>query len=102
MSEHWDKRATDRNWAILDVVREIAAARTVSMSQVALNWLRAQPAVTAPIIGARTLEHLDDNLACLAWRLSDEELARLTEVSALEPPYPYEFLARNSALRLLR
>jgi aryl-alcohol dehydrogenase-like predicted oxidoreductase len=94
MSEFWDKRAGERTWAILDAVRDVALHRGVSMSQVALNWVRARPEVTAPILGARTLEQFQDNLACLDWRLSEEELARLSEVSALELPYPYEFLAR--------
>jgi aryl-alcohol dehydrogenase-like predicted oxidoreductase len=98
-SEAWGKRANDRTWAILDCVRAIASARGVSMSQVALNWLRARPAVTAPILGARTPDHLADNLGCLDWRLSDDELRRLDEVSALDAPYPYEFLARNTAAR---
>jgi aryl-alcohol dehydrogenase-like predicted oxidoreductase len=99
MSEHWEKRAGEHTWEILAAVEEIASFRHVPMSQVALNWLRAQPAVTAPILGARTLEHLEDNLGCLAWRLSDEEVDRLTEVSAVVPPYPYEFLIRNSVTR---
>lgn len=100
MSEHWSKRAGERTWAVVDAVREIAAARGVSAGQVALNWLRAQPDVTAPILGARTPEQLDDNLACLAWRPSDDELRRLDEVSAPERPYPYEFLDRSAGDRL--
>jgi len=102
MSEHWSKRAGERTWAIVEAVREVAAARGVGTSQVALNWLRAQPAVTAPILGARTLEHLDENLGCLDWRLSEDELRRLDEVSAPERPYPYEFLDRTAGDRLRR
>ncbi len=99
MSEHWDKRASERTWAVIEAVEEIAAAREVPMSQVALNWVRAQPGVTAPILGARTPAQLEGNLGCLDWRLTPDELDRLDRVSALDPPYPYEFLIRNSGSR---
>jgi aryl-alcohol dehydrogenase-like predicted oxidoreductase len=99
MSEFWGKRAGDRTWAVIDAVRDVATSRGVGAGQVALNWLRAQPAVTAPILGARTLEQLRDNLACLDWRLSDDELRRLDEVSAPDRPYPYEFLDRSAGDR---
>jgi aryl-alcohol dehydrogenase-like predicted oxidoreductase len=99
MSEYWGKRAGERTWAVIDAVRDVATARGVGPSQVALNWLRAQAAVTAPILGARTLEQLRDNLACLDWRLSDEELRSLDEASAPDRPYPYEFLDRTAGDR---
>ena len=98
-SEFWDKRATEHTWSVLDVVRDIASARGVTMSQVALNWLRAQPAVTAPIVGARTPAHLEENLSCLSWTLSDAEVQRLTEASAVDLVYPYDFLFRRTADR---
>lgn len=63
--EAWQRRATERNWAILDTVGEIAEARGKSYPQVALAWLRAQPTVVAPIIGARTPEQLADNLGAI-------------------------------------
>ncbi len=90
--EAWKRRATEKNWRILDVVGEIAEARGKSYAQVSLAWLRAQPGVTAPILGARTLEQLEDNLGCIGWTLSGEELKRLDEVSALEEGYPYYFI----------
>ncbi|HZF57854.1 MAG TPA: aldo/keto reductase, partial [Rubrobacter sp.] len=49
MEEYWDRRATERNWRVLDVVGEIAEATGRSYAQIALNWLLRQPAVTAPI-----------------------------------------------------
>lgn len=85
----WKRRATERNWRILEAVSEVATARGKSCAQVALAWLLAQPDVTAPILGVRTLEQLEDNLGCIGWRLSAEELQRLTEVSAIEEGYPY-------------
>lgn len=89
--EAWAARnADERTWRVLDVVREVADGRGVSPSQVALAWLGEQPAVTSVILGARTVEQLDDNLGAADLRLSPEELARLTEVSAPRADdYPY-------------
>ena len=58
---------------------EVAAARGVSSAQVALAWLLHKPGVTAPIVGATKLEHLEDALAAEELSLSDEEIARLEE-----------------------
>jgi len=69
------QEAADR--AIVDAVATIAAARGVSMAQVALAWVRQQPAVTAPIVGATKPEHLDDALASLNLTLTEDELAAL-------------------------
>ena len=52
-------------------------------------------AVTAPIIGARTLEQLDDNLGASGWELDEEQVDELSEASALEDVYPYRFI-RNA------
>ncbi|MCW2606759.1 MAG: yajO [Frankiales bacterium] len=60
-------------------VAEVAAEREVPRAQVALAWLLAQPVVTAPIIGATKLSHLDDAVAALDVRLTPEEVARLQE-----------------------
>ncbi|MDO5661561.1 MAG: aldo/keto reductase [Brachybacterium sp.] len=89
--EAWEARnADERTWRTLDVVQEIAAAHGVTASQVALAWLTAQPAVSSVIIGARTLDQLEDNMAAAGLELSDEELQRLTEVSAPQlDDYPY-------------
>jgi len=55
--------------------------------------------VTAPILGARTLAHLEDNLGATGWSLTDEQAARLDEASDLPLPYPYESLAGQRAAR---
>jgi aryl-alcohol dehydrogenase-like predicted oxidoreductase len=62
---------------------------------VALNWLLQRPGVTAPIFGARTLEHFDTNLAAAGWDLDPAHVQRLTEVSERALPYPYDVLARS-------
>ncbi len=93
--EHWKRRATERNWRIIDAVGTIAEESGKSYAQIALNWLLRQPIVTAPIIGARTMEQLEDNLGATDWKLSDEQVQQLGEVSALEDIYPYGFI-RNA------
>jgi aryl-alcohol dehydrogenase-like predicted oxidoreductase len=95
--EAWHRRATDRNWRIVDAVDRIAAARDRSHAQVALGWLLAQPAVVAPIIGARTPEQLADNLGAVGWDLSGEELSELDEASAVEEGYPYRMIRIDGA-----
>ena len=71
----------DDDFTVVDAVSAIARARGVSNAQVALAWLLAQPGITAPIIGATKLPHLEDAVAALELRLSSDEL------SALAAPY---------------
>ena len=91
--EAWERRNTERNWRIVDAVREIADAVGRTPSQVAINWLLTRPGVAAPIIGARHVGQLEDNLGAVDWRLSPEQVARLDDVSAPEPVHPYDFIA---------
>src|ERR671910_2470542 len=84
MEEHWDRRATERNWAALDVVGRISEETDKSYAQISLNWLLRQDGVTAPIIGARTLEQLEDNISASGWELTSEQIEELSEASALE------------------
>lgn len=98
--EFWEKRDKEKTWVIVNTVLDIATRRRVPPAQVALNWLRAQPCITAPIIGARTLEQLDENLKCLNWELDAEEKPRLDQMSEPSFPYPYRYIrdfARESA-----
>ncbi|HET6661402.1 MAG TPA: aldo/keto reductase [Rubrobacter sp.] len=95
MEEHWDRRATDRNWRALDVAGRISEETGKSYAQISLNWLFRQDGVTAPIIGARTLEQLEDNLGASGWTLDEEQVEELSHASALEDVYPYRFI-RNA------
>ena len=95
MEEHWDRRATERNWAALEVVGEISESTGKSYAQISLNWLLRQPAVTAPIVGARTADQLEDNLGAAGWALDEEQVQKLSEASAPEDTYPYRFI-RNA------
>lgn len=72
---------TEQGWAVLAALDEIAAARTASVSQIALGWMLSLPGITSPIIGARSLEQLADNLAGADIRLTVEEMNRLDQVS---------------------
>jgi aryl-alcohol dehydrogenase-like predicted oxidoreductase len=61
---------------------------------VALRWLLQRPGVTAPIIGARSLEQLEDNLGATGWELTAEQMERLSTASEPEPTYPHDVQAR--------
>jgi aryl-alcohol dehydrogenase-like predicted oxidoreductase len=90
--DSWQKRSTDQNFRILEEVEKMAAKHEKSFSQIALSWIRAKKEITAPIIGTRTMEQLDDNLGCIGWDLTEEEVKVLDEVSHIEEPYPYRFI----------
>jgi 1-deoxyxylulose-5-phosphate synthase len=68
------------DWPVIDRLVEVAGKRDVSPAQVALAWLLHQPGVTAPIVGATKIHHLEDALASEALELSDEELVWLDEL----------------------
>jgi aryl-alcohol dehydrogenase-like predicted oxidoreductase len=80
----------ERTWAVIDAVREIAEQRGASMAQVALGWLVDRPTVSSVILGARTVEQLDDNLGAAGLHLSAAETDRLDTASDPQPAdYPY-------------
>jgi aryl-alcohol dehydrogenase-like predicted oxidoreductase len=64
-------------------------------SQVALSWVRQQPGTVIPIIGAKTLPQVQDNLACVDFKLSDDHLQHLSDVSKIELGFPHDFLAED-------
>jgi 1-deoxyxylulose-5-phosphate synthase len=81
----------DLDAAVIDRAGEVAAERGVSSAQVALSWLLHKPGVTAPIVGATRLEHLEDALAAEQLALSEEEVARLEEPYVPHPVSGIEF-----------
>lgn len=87
---------------IIDAMRPMATARSVSVAQIAIAWLLAQEVVTSVIIGARRGEQLEDNIAATGVVLSREELATLDGVSALKPEYPAWSFAMQRSNRALR
>ncbi len=82
----------EKAYFILDEMRKIAEKHNATVSQVALNWLRAKPFVSSIIIGVRSLEQLKDNLGSISWELTTEDIEYLDEISAPERPYPQWFL----------
>ena len=89
----------ERAFDCVDAMRPIAEAHGVSVARIALAWLLHQPFVTTVIVGARSTEQLDDNIAAVEIKLSAEELATLDKVSALPPEYPGWMIARLNADR---
>jgi aryl-alcohol dehydrogenase-like predicted oxidoreductase len=78
----------ERVWNILDVINPIAKEHKCSAARIALAWLLAKSAVTSVIIGAKTIEQLEDNIASVDIKLSDFQMSALDEVSTLPPEYP--------------
>lgn len=74
---------TQQNWKLLDEMERIGMQKGgYSISQVALAWQLANPLITAPIIGPKNIAQLEDNLGAAELRLTQEEMARLNEISA--------------------
>lgn len=90
--ESWERRNTEQNWAILEVVDSIAKAHNSTHVAVALAWLLSRSVVPSIIIGPRTEEQLKQNLAAANLALSTEELAQLDAVSEMPELYPYRMI----------
>jgi 1-deoxyxylulose-5-phosphate synthase len=86
----------DLDFAVIDRVAEVAAERGVSSAQVALAWLLHKPGVTAPIVGATKLPHIEDALAAEALSLGEDEIARLEEPYAAHPVSGIEIYAERN------
>ncbi|MCA2218338.1 aldo/keto reductase [Jidongwangia harbinensis] len=93
---------TERNLDIADILKEVAAELGCTPAQAGLAWLLRNPDVTAPIIGARTPAQLEDNLAALTVDLTAAQLARLEEVSAIDPGHPHALLAGDHIRNVMR
>ncbi|MBS2553324.1 aldo/keto reductase [Catenulispora sp. NL8] len=90
MEAYAPRNAQERTWQVIDTLRQVADGRGVSLAQAALAWVADRPAVTSVILGARTVEQLDDNLAAAGLHLSDKETAVLSEASSpIVADYPY-------------
>jgi aryl-alcohol dehydrogenase-like predicted oxidoreductase len=85
---------TERDWDVIEAVAGVAAELGVGSAQVALAWVRSQPAITSTLIGARTIDQFRSNLASLEITLAPEQLAALAEPSAPSLDFP----APNNAL----
>ena len=81
----------ERSIEIGETVKEIASQIGRSPSQVSLNWLLQRSAGVIPIVGARKLSHVEDNLQAIDFTLDSEHLERLNEISDFALPFPYNF-----------
>jgi aryl-alcohol dehydrogenase-like predicted oxidoreductase len=75
------ERLNERVYDVIEGLEPIAESKEASLSQLALAWAMQQPGITAPIIGPRTMEQFDDNMASLRIRLSDDDLKAIDEVA---------------------
>lgn len=82
----------EEGYLLVDAMEEIAEERGVSIPQVALNWLLSKRAVASVILGVRTMEQLEDDLGCVEWGLSREELERLDGLTESRKPYPQHMI----------
>lgn len=94
----WSARmVNERNLAVAAAVVTLAKEIKRTPSQVALNWVRQQTerGVIIPILGARTAAQITDNLGCLDFELTGDQLARLNEISQIELGFPHDFIKRG-------
>jgi aryl-alcohol dehydrogenase-like predicted oxidoreductase len=98
-AEH--RRAIERNFLVVDAAQEIAEEHGATVPQVAIAWLLGVEGVTAPILGPRTFEHLEDVLGAADLRLSDEERSRLEAPAPPPEVYPQRMLAEQLGLQRL-
>lgn len=94
-------RMTPRNHDILDVAQAVAGEVDRPVAQVALAWLLGRPGVTSPIIGARSVEQLQQNLGALDVTLTAEQRTRLDDASKIVLGHPYNFFAESTARAML-
>ncbi|MCC7168703.1 MAG: aldo/keto reductase, partial [Rhodospirillales bacterium] len=95
--EKWKDRFADFDndlgWRTIDAVKALAKEHHTTPSAIALAWLLAKPTVSSVIFGARSIEQLDDNLRAADVKLSADHVKALDDASALDPGYPYKFIA---------
>jgi aryl-alcohol dehydrogenase-like predicted oxidoreductase len=84
---------TERDWVVIDAVARVAAELGVGSAEVALAWVRSQPAVTSTLIGARTIDQLRANVASLGITLTPEQLAALDQSSTPSLDFPAHITA---------
>jgi aryl-alcohol dehydrogenase-like predicted oxidoreductase len=89
----------EKTFVLLDELANVARALDTTVARVALSWVQHRPGVTSTIIGARTLQHLDDNLAALDVRLTPEQTAKLDALTKPTLNFPAPFLPSVGSLQ---
>ena len=92
LEEALERRGVERNFRAVDEAAAVADELEATVAQVAIAWLLHQPGITAPILGPRTLEQLEDLLPAAGLRLSAEQLERLGRHTAPPDAYPQRML----------
>jgi aryl-alcohol dehydrogenase-like predicted oxidoreductase len=95
-AEH--RRAVERNFQVVDAAEEIAAEHGSTISQVAIAWMLGVEGITAPIIGPRTYEQLEDLLGAADLELSEAERERLEAPAPPPEMYPQRMLAEQNGM----
>jgi aryl-alcohol dehydrogenase-like predicted oxidoreductase len=98
IEEAYERRAIERNFRVVDAAGEIAEERGATIAQVALAWLLGTEGVTAPIVGPRTFEQLEDVLGADGLELGAEERARLEKPAGPPPMYPQRMLREQNGI----
>jgi len=88
-----NSKFSERNWQVLDVLRQVATEAGQPLAQVALAWALGRPGVSSLIVGASKLEQLRDNLAALSITLTPEQLRTLNAGSVSDPAFPEGFFS---------
>ena len=96
------KEASEGNLKLAETLMEVAREIGRTPSQVAINWVRQQKsALMIPILGARTLKHIQDNLGCLEFELTREQMERLSNASPISLGFPRSFLESENVRGLI-
>lgn len=92
------RRLTQQNLSVAEAVAKVGAEIGRSSAQVALNWVLSRPGVTSPILGARSVAQLEDNLGAQGWWLDAEQVVALDRVSRQPLPYPHDMYRMINAM----
>ncbi|HTK85775.1 MAG TPA: aldo/keto reductase [Patescibacteria group bacterium] len=90
-----------RGLDITDAVKTVASETGHTPAQVAIRWLLEKPGVASPIIGARDVKQLEDNLGALEIDLTHDQIAFLDRASAIEVGFPHDFLQHDIVRRFV-
>ncbi len=88
----------EKTYAVIDALEIIAKAHGASVAAISLAWLCAKPGVTSPIIGARRLEQLEDNIRALSVKLTPDEIAKLDALTQPRLGFPQSMLPMAPAI----
>ncbi|WP_274650153.1 aldo/keto reductase [Paenibacillus humicola] len=97
--ESWKRHDNEFSWNVIETLIEVAREAELTPAQAALSWMLANPVITSPIIGARNVEQLEDNLGASGTALTAEQIKRLNDVSEVPVSYPYDLGAENQQRR---